>query len=72
MGWRGANQFSAPLTPIAMTTSLLQIGQPTAKSDSMLPANVLPPCVAGMSTVGSRTYVATKAPVSADDSAQTG
>ncbi len=32
-GWTGAKYASAPLTPMASTTSLLQTGQPTAKAE---------------------------------------
>jgi hypothetical protein len=36
-GWTGANHRDAPVAPTATTTSLLQAGQPMAKSDSKLP-----------------------------------
>lgn len=31
IGWNGAKYLSAPLTPSAATTTLLQIGQPMAR-----------------------------------------
>jgi len=40
-GWSGAHRFRAPETPIRETTSLLQIGHPTANNESAPPAPVL-------------------------------